>query len=218
MQDYLTVNTVAETTCLIIALVCLIRDKSIAWRSQILCLAATCIAEFAGRHVKLQHQNNSWIYNIFLLFEFSFTALLFNYLISAYTRQGKYWILSALLIFVAIYTFCISTSSFYKYAYPAYIFASAVFVILGFYYYYLLLNDERYTDLKTSPAFWWVAGTLLFYFGNTACNIFDDDLTSIMIEPLNQHLTTFIYKILNIILYSFWSFSYICKKWLSTSK
>ena len=36
-----------------------------------------------------------------------------------------------------------------------------------------------------------------------------------MIPMFHQHLTYFIYKTLNVILYSCWSYSFICRKWLT---
>jgi hypothetical protein len=218
MLAYFTVNTVIESICLLTAVICLRKESDIIWRSQIFYLAATCITEFTGIYFKIQYHNNQWVYNIFILVIAGFTFLFFNHLIKAYTKNGKYWTIPGFAIFLVLYFFWIAKHTFYSYAYPPFIFISAAFVVLGLYYYYLLLNDEKYTDLKTSPGFWWVAGTLLFYFGNTACNIFDDELASVMIKQLNQHLTSVIYKTLNVILYSFWSYAFICKKWISISK
>ena len=128
--------------------------------------------------------------------------------------MNKLMISISLLLFSGVYIYEIITNGFLKYVYPAYILLSVQFVIFSLYYYYLQLKSDEYIILKHSSEFWWVAGTLLFYFANTTCDIFDDDLKSVMIAPLHQHLTYFIYKILNIILYGFWSYSFICRKWL----
>jgi hypothetical protein len=71
--------------------------------------------------------------------------------------------------------------------------------------------------LKSSPEFWWVAGVLFFYFAATICNLFEEKLEDIVITS-TQNLNYFVFKALNIILYSCWSYAFICRKWLKTSK
>jgi hypothetical protein len=55
---------------------------------------------------------------------------------------------------------------------------SVVFVLASLYFYYLKLKDEHFEPLMFSAPFWWVSGTLFFYFGSTACNNFLDYLPS----------------------------------------
>ena len=48
MLKYLTINTDAEIICLIIALICVRNDKSLAWRSMTAFMFITCVAELLG--------------------------------------------------------------------------------------------------------------------------------------------------------------------------
>ena len=89
---------------------------------------------------------------------------------------------------------------------------SVLFVLYSLYYFYQLLKDDAYINLSYSPGFWWVTGLLFFYFGSTACNIFFDNLSPEHSSSL-KHLSAHIFKTLNILLYSCWSYSFICKKW-----
>jgi hypothetical protein len=214
MLSFFTASTIAELICFLFAVICLSEKTVWAWKSQIFYLAITCITEFAGIYVSHHKYSNQWVYNIFILFEAGFTFLMFAHLLKRYI-DSKSVIICGLAIFLALYIYEIANKSFFVYVYPAYTVLSVLFVFYSLYYYYLMLNDEHYIYLKYSAEFWWVAGTLFFYFGNTACDMFDDKLSGVMIEPFHQHLTYFIYKALNIILYGCWSYSFICKKWLT---
>jgi hypothetical protein len=214
MISYFTPSTISETICLIFAFVCLIKDSVLIWRGMILYLLITCVTEFFGLYIGRRDHNNHWVYNIFILFEAGFTHLMFLNLFGKYFN-GKPILIFGFVLFLIFYIYGIIHNSILIYNYLAYTAMSVQFVLYSLYYYYLIVKDDSYTDLKYSSTFWWVAGTLFFYFSNTACNLFFDKLYSVMITP-NHHLTYFIFKALNIILYGCWSYSFICRKWLTT--
>ena len=215
MLNYLTANTTIEIICLLFAVICLIKDPSLVWRIMILYLLITCVAEIFGIYIARQTHNNHWVYNIFLLFEEGFTTLMFSHLLNKYINS-KPIIIIGLALFIISYIYEIVTHGFFRYNHITYTAMSVLFVLYSCFYYYLLLKDDHYIELKYSSEFCWVVGTLIFYFANTACNLFDDKLYSIMITP-KHHLSYFIFKALNIILYSCWSYSFICRKWLTTT-
>jgi hypothetical protein len=214
MLSFFTANTIIETVCFAFAVICLVNDNDSTWKSQILYLFITCVAEFSGIYVSRHTHNNQWVYNLFILAEAFFTYLMFYKLFKKY-KQGNYLIIGGLALFILFYSFGIEKNGFLTYVGHTYIVISVQFVLYSLYYYYLLIKDDRYIDLRFSPEFWWVAGTLFFYFANTTCNLFDDELYTVIFTPFHQHLTYFIFKALNIILYSCWSYSFICKRWLS---
>src|ERR1700761_9014791 len=107
MLIYFTANTIAEITCLVFAIVCLIKDNSFIWRCMILYLLITCITEITGIYISHRTHNNHWVYNIFLLFEAGFTNLMFANLFSSYT-QSKLIIKAGLVIFIVLYFYEIS--------------------------------------------------------------------------------------------------------------
>lgn len=214
MPHYFTVNTISELACLLFATICLKNDTSFTWRSMILYLLVTCIAEFYGVYIEKEEQQNYWVYNIFLLFDTGFMNLMFTYIFKQY-HQSKFIVVPGIVFFIILYAYELIVQGFSlskKYNNLTYTVMSVIYVLYGVYYYYLLLKDERHIYLKYSAVFWWVAGTLLFYFGDTACNLFSNQLRALKIY---QHLSYFIFALLNIILYGFWSYSFICRKWLA---
>lgn len=217
MSGYFTTNTNVELICFITALLCLIRDSSFVWRSMILYLFITFTVEMAGIYISGPKQliSNHWVYNIFLICEIGFTHLMFAHLLSRYINS-KPIILIGLAILCIVYAYELWDHGFLIYNHHTYTVMSVLFVIYGLYYYYLLLKDDYYVKLKYSPEFWWVAGTLFFYFANTACNLFYDNLKSVMLWD-GHHLTYYIFRVLNILLYGCWSYSFICRKWLTTT-
>lgn len=211
-MNYFTLNTISELVCFAFSISCLIKDKSWVWRSMIVYLFVTCLAEFAGIYIEKVEHNNQWVYNIFLVFEGVFNILMFNHIFQKY-KKNKLLTAIAIALFMLFYSFELIKHGFRIYNYSTYKVMSLLYVLYCLYYYYLLVKDDTYTELKFHSTFWWITGTLFFYFGNTACNFLDDKLSSIKIFG-NEYLTYFIYKILNIILYAFWSYSFFCRKWL----
>jgi hypothetical protein len=213
MMHYITANTVIELICFLFAIICLKNDSSLVWRSMIVYLFITCAAELSGIYVELKHNNNQWVYNIFIIAEAGFTNLMFAYLYKQFNK-GKYIVTVGVVLFVSLYTYDLVTHGFMVYSYLTYKSMSVLYVTYSLYFYYLLLKDERYISIARSAIFWWVAGALFFYFGNTMCDLFDDLLSDVKIFK-NEDLTYFVFKILNIILYGCWSYSFVCRKWLT---
>jgi hypothetical protein len=219
MPNYFTASTTAELICFLTAGFCLIRDKSYVWRSMVIYLFLTCAAEFTGVFVSGPKHliNNNWVYNIFLVFEAGFTHLMFAYLLGKYINS-KPLIFTGLAIVALLYAYELHDNYVHHiviYNINTYKVMSVLFVIYSLYYYYLLLEDENYIQLNNSSEFWWVAGTLLFYFTNTACNVFYQPLSRVLVWN-GIHLTRYIISALNILLYGCWSYSFICRKWKTT--
>ena len=203
-----------ELICFTIAFITLIKDANFIWRSMIVFLLITCITEITGRWLRIVYHNNQWLYNIFMVFEAGFTSLMFSSILSRYINSRPL-ILSGLALLLLLYAHDVFEHGFFIYNDLTATVMSVVFVIYSFYYYFLLINDEQYVDLKCSAPFWWVAGTLFFHFGSTAVNLFFTSLPHVKIAGHN--ITYFIFTALSIILYSCWSYSFICKKWLRTT-
>jgi hypothetical protein len=222
MYRYFTFNTVVELICLLIAFLCLIRDKDLVWRSIILFLLITCIAEMLGIYIKWLYladrvhvHPNVWVYNILMIFQAGFISLMFSALFKKYFNS-KLIIISGLALLVTIYTYEICEDGLFKKHNLTTTTMSVLFVAYSLYYFYCLLKDEAYIRLKYYSPFWWVAGLLFFYFGSTACNLFYYKLSVVTVTP-KHYLTYYIYNGLNLILYGCWSYSFICRRWLTTT-
>jgi hypothetical protein len=222
MLKYFTLNTTTEAVCFIIALVCLAKDTCLVWRGMVLFLFITCITEMIGVHIKRLYladkvhvHPNVWLYNILLLLQACFISMMFLYLLNKYTNSKRI-ILSGLALLFILYVYETVTHGIFVYNNITNTVMSIQFVLYCYYYYYYLLKDENYVNLTYSAEFWWIAGTLFYYFGRTACNVLFDVIS--LLKP-EIEITSPVYKVLNIILYSYWSYSFICKKWqVSTSK
>ncbi|WP_231458926.1 MULTISPECIES: hypothetical protein [unclassified Pedobacter] len=167
-----------------------------------------CISEIIAKYMGRVYRNNIEVYNTYTLLEMSFIFYAFHHFLKEYIKIKKIILANYILILIIYFT------HIFIYGYKAYnavtvSVMSVFFVIYALLYFYLLLKDEKYIDLKFHPAFWWVGGTLIFYFGSTLANFFDDIIQTKILGNLNPRLL--IYTTLNFFLYGFWSYSFICR-------
>jgi len=204
---------ILEIVCFFTALLCLFKAKDNAWRGMIIYLFIVCLAEITGRQIRIAHHHNAWVYNISLIAEALFNSLLFGSILKQYFKS-KALILSGLALIFLVYIFDTISHGFLIFNDHTTTLMSVVFVIYSFYYYFLLIRDEHYTDLKQNASFWWITGSLFFYFGSTASNLFYGFLSGI---TLGSHNVTYTVNMaLSILLYGCWIYSFICKRWQQT--
>lgn len=203
---YLTPNTIAELACLLLSLVFLFREKEPIWRMQILYLLTTVIVEITGIYIRLNlNISNIHLYSAFITVETVFISFFFYNLYKPYGTKKKSLIIW-LIIFSIVFLSDLILNQFKSFVSSTATVISIVFVFFSLYYFYLKLNNNTYERLTFSAPFWWVTGTLFFYFGSTTCNLFFDYL--IQSKSLIRYS---IFSILNIILYTFWSYAFLCR-------
>ena len=222
MLSYFTLGITAETICFLTALICLTKDVSLPWRIMVLFLFIICVTEMFGLHFKRLYladrahvRPNVWLYNILLIFQASFISYMFDYLLSKFVNI-KPFIVSGLALLTILYVYEIWSHGVFVYNETTNTVMLILFVLYSLYYYYHLLKDDKYVRLIYSADFWWVAGLLFFYFGSTACDIFFSNIPQEKAKALGN-LNSSIFKALNVILYGCWSYSFICRKWLTTT-
>lgn len=222
MFRYLTLNISVELICLGIALFSLNIKAGKAWLSMIPFLLIICLTEMGGKYLKVIYLQdtvhnlpNSWLYNVLLVFQALFISLHFKYLIGNYVNS-KPLIYSGLALTALLYLYELRDHGLYNFHLVTKIVLSVQFISYGLYYYYNLLKDNNYVNLRYSAAFWWVTGILLFSFGSVICDLFYYKLSLILVNS-KVNLVTYIYNALNIILYSCWNYSFICKKWQTST-
>jgi len=272
-------DTSIELLCCITAILCLSKDKNRVWKSFSIYLVITCLTELTALYLTRHHRQNAWLYNILILFEMSFTSLMFGELFNKYIKSKKL-IKWGFLLFAVTYV-AETISNIYNKGITGILHfnnltnevMSVLFVCYALYYFYLLLKDDSYTDLRISASFWWVIGVLLFYFGSTAINLYrgfdinnqklpvaksgvaainklvndtvktehlknafiarNDSINHKSVFFKNQNevpatksnnvktqkekLTEFILGVFITLLYACWTYSFICKRWLTTS-
>lgn len=212
----LSVSVIVEIICFLLSLATFKKNDSWAWISFRLYLLVVCVIELIGSYLKAQHHVNQWPYNILLIFQITFTCYFFNNLFVKYLKSKPIItiVIIGFFILVSLYIYQWISGSFYTFYELTYNVMTIVFIMYSLHFFYLLQKDNQYIDLKLYDHFWWVFGVFAFYFGSTAVNIFRGKL-HIMIN--NKHyLTYYINMVLNIILYSCWSYSFICRKWLTS--
>lgn len=216
MKSYITLNTVSEFFCLAISVFCLYREKDKVWRSFILFLLCTCLTEIAGVYIRKElHQPNFWVYNIYLVIECAVTNYFLYHLIKTNYNLRKL-LTGWFVIFLLFYFIELYVTRFNAYVSASTTFMSVELILAGIYYYYRLLKEEKYRNLSIDASFWWVNGAICFYFAGIACNIFFSYLVQDK-SSLTKSASYIIFSIQNVILYSCWSYSFICRYLQRTS-
>ncbi|WP_175632844.1 hypothetical protein [Pedobacter ghigonis] len=198
-------NTYPYYLSMAFSLYFLYRDKTRFWIITNLYLVLVVLTQIIARYSAKTYHTNIGVY---ILLEISYITYAFYVFLSQYIKI-KNWL-------IGIYIGTMITYAIFVYLYGLNVYnaftislASVIFVIYGLMYFYLLLKDENYIDLSNHPAFWWVGGTLIFYFGSTLANFFDDIAQRIYLGRYNAR--TIIYITLNFFLYAFWAYSFVCR-------
>jgi hypothetical protein len=216
MKYYLTLNTVSEFFCLAISVFCLYREKDKVWKSFILFLLYTCLTELAGVYIRTAlHRPNFWVYNIYLLVECAVTNYFLFHLIKA-NHNLKKLLTGWYVIFLLFYFTELYIKHFNAYVSASTTFMSVELILASIYYYYRLLKEGEYRKLSKDASFWWVNGTICFYFTGIACNLFFSYLLQDKAH-LTKSASYIVFSLQNVILHSCWSYSFICRCFQRTS-
>ena len=203
-----TVGSAGSFISLFFAAIFLSKDKMRFWRVNFCYIILVILTEIVARYCGKIYRTNLCVFNVYSIFEISFITYGFYVFIKPYAKI-KNWMLAVYAIIMIIYTTYTLLYGINVYNAFTISIASVVFVVYGLLYFYLLLKDEDYIDLKFHPAFWWVGGTLIFYFGSTLANFFDDIIQQKFLGIYNTRFI--IYATLNFFLYGFWAYSFVCR-------
>ena len=158
--------------------------------------------------MRQRHQDNNWIYNIYLIAEAGFTGTMYVHLIQHYVQKPRLHI-TVLVLLTGLYIYELNIHGIFVFNSTTTTVLSIVLVFYGLYFYYLLIKDPRHFNLNRHPEFWWVAGSLLFYYTTTVSAlyfaVFNTEIKKIYTY---RH---YAYLCFNIILYGCWSYSFICR-------
>ena len=210
MAAYLTINTLAEISCTLIALFCLTREHSPLWRGLGIYLFLVCLVELSGIYLRNTGRHNYGLYNAILPLECLTMSLLFREFYRPYIRTPLLFS-GWMALFIMVYSAELYTSRMMTFCYRTAALISVVFVIASLYFYLLILKDTRFIKLATYPPFWIVNGILFFYFGSTVSNVFFDYLAQDHKIQLSSSIRYITFNILNVLLYTCWSYAFICR-------
>lgn len=211
MSPYITVNTAAEVICFAVSLLCLYKDKDPVWRLLILFLLVTSMVEVGGIYMRrVLQQPNFMLYNVFLVIECLVESYFFYHLYKTYYNRFKLfgaWIITFLFVYFAE----LLSNKYGGYTFITLTVVSVMLVLASVYYYYLVLREDQFRSLSVYAPFWWVSGTLCFYFASTASNIFFNYLAKDRAPMISHSIRYIVFNILNVVLYLNWSYSFICR-------
>ncbi|MCX2573410.1 hypothetical protein [Pedobacter sandarakinus] len=207
-MELISAIVIAEVICLVCAFLLLKGDRVAFWKLNILYLLIALLSETFGNYLFSLKKNNLWLYNIFILFEISF---IFTGLYHGFKKyiNPKPVIFSGLGFIYLIYLFFFFKAGIMEFNSVTVTVMSVVFTFYGLYYYYLLLKDENFVEINGHPEFWWVTGVVFYYFGSTVINLLYHVFDFKLFKGFT--LSYLIIIILNIILYSIWTYSYLCR-------
>lgn len=169
-------------------------------------VATESIAYYLGWMLK---SNNQWIYNLFMVVEFSFDIWFISrlWLFSNFRAL----IYTAFISFVIVYFIewhQVGITTFFE---KTCIYGSVVAILFCMVYFYSLFQTEHYVNLLKEPAFWFISGCFIFYATSIGVDTFFSQLVRVKIKH-TVSLRYIIMNVLNIILYCFWIKAFICLK------
>lgn len=206
--DLSAINLVFEFICLCMSLFFLRKNRDTFSKITIGYLTLVLITEISGFvWMNIHHKNNSWIYNIYSVFEAGYICCGFYHLLVKNNRNSLWIIASTYVIFIISYITETFHHGFYKYHIITTSIISVCFVLLSSVYFFRLIRNEKAFNLQYYSSFWWVAAIFVYYFGGTMYNLF----VFYAIQN-NQGLTILVHTmlVLNFLLYGIWSYAYIC--------
>ncbi len=209
MPKLLNIFIIIELVAFIASFFLLRSDKNKFWKLSILYLFIVCSVEITGRVLsRVYYLHNTWLYTIFILFEGAYIIYGMYYFLKDY-KKVKLLTLFSYGIFCSIYILEIYLNGIMGKNTLPIMFLSIVAILYSLWYYYLLLKKDEFVDLKKHAPFWWVAGTLLFYFGGVVITLFDPVFPNKIYA--GHTLRYFIFILLNLLLYGFWTYAFICR-------
>ncbi|MCY1532582.1 hypothetical protein D9M68_678650 [compost metagenome] len=158
------------------------------------------------------HLRTNWVYNLYGIAEITAISCMLHEILKPKIRNWRLFYFGIGLVACLYLGETISHGIYKRYDLTNGVFG--VFVVLcALSYLKHLMEDPSYTTLSRDPNFWWMVGTIFFYFAYTSLNVLHGQL--IKFPSAYNPLFRYTYAIINIMLYSVWSYAFICKKWKS---
>ena len=170
-------------------------------------LAVTLIIEYLGNYMWSHNMNNTFLYNYFGLFSFTFYFLMLHSIVkSSFAKIIVKGIAIMYPFLFAINVAFIQTTGFTSITYSL---GCLLVAAICIYYFYELFQLPNSVDLTREPAFWFCIGLLFFYcctfpfFGMAnLMNDFPRIIMDNMVVLLN---------LMNVLLYSLFTIAFLCR-------
>lgn len=201
-------NIIFELICLCFAVLTLFKAKTI-WALFIPYLLCVVGIECFGLYAAQNHVSSKGVYNFYVLLNFSFVQMVLYKICNVNSRRNM-----LLRIFPLLFLICYLAELTYfglnHFTLISILLSNILITIQCLYYFYSLMRQDDFIQLKSHAPFWLVSGLLIHAFGSTASFVFYEYLVSIN-QQLNIPARQIIILFLNFILYSSWSYAFVCK-------
>jgi hypothetical protein len=202
---------------LLIAIICYERLKANSLTAFIFLIYIACVVELCGYTFKQQQQVNYLIFNFYLVFSTPFQLLLFYNMTKPKGMLQKVFITisSLLLLFILInFYFFQGMNAFNTYSLILIMLLNIVLSVWVLIQRFLI--DETTTNFFKSPYLWINAVILIFSLGTLVVLGLQQYIQANKIVINNKNVYRQIMPILNVILYSGYSYAFLlCRKTLS---
>lgn len=171
-------------------------------------LGLTFLVELTASILLVLHIRNFWLYNLFMLVEFSCYGYYYLQFIKISLLQR------VLKTFLVIFPTFWAVTIFFVFKLTIWnsyviVFGSFFTVLFSFMYYYQLITSPEIQPLRKLPEFWIATGMLTFYLGALP-------FYGMLNFLIHSHRTVAItladvLEIMNIIMYGLFSYAFICR-------
>lgn len=178
-------------------------------------LLLSLAVEITGLIMSRNNIQNLWMYNFFTCFEFVFYSLLFKQVLNG--TGVKNVISYAVIVYVLLFLLNIFlVQGFTKYHTITYRIGSVMVVTWCYLYFRQLMRSGEYVQILKEPFFWISTGLIFFYAGFF---FYMSAADLIMYQKLQ--VNTLVFKVisdsLNIILYTCFLISFLCRQTNNTT-
>jgi hypothetical protein len=172
-------------------------------------LFLTLLVELAASFLYLDSKNNTFVYNFFILVEFTFYMINLSFFVRNPRAKKiiRLTIIPFTLFTVFNYLFLQGIMKFNSITYSV---GSLFIVSFSIYYFFELFRSPKSVKLRTDPAFWICIGLLFFYvvlFPFYALANFSIQFPRFLMKNFQD-----IISILNCFLYTLYTIAFLCKR------
>lgn len=204
------INQIMEVVCLVAAILLVNQKQSGFWRSSILFMGLITVANTTGFALERYLQIVTILpQNVILIVKAFYFAFFFSKIYSP-VLETKIWVLSALSLFILLFTWETTFVGLKGHHMISQNFLAILIMISSLGYFYFLLKENKNLDIIYHPPFWFVTGLFFYYFGSVGFSLL---LNKAMIGYLasNTSAEALLGLSLSFILYSCWIFAFVCR-------
>lgn len=155
--------------------------------------------------------DNSWLYNVFIIFNFAFLTAYFRSFIEDYRIQRILKLLIGAYVIIAVWYLLTSDVFFKNFSWVSVVFGSIILILSILFFYFHILKGEKVLQLRGYLPFYISIGCGIFYLCTTPLFLYNNYLS--VEDDLFLNFYRYVLFFGNIFMYLFYSISFIlCSK------